>query len=265
MIRILYWLVWLALGCWLAAWALEGLAAADQRVSRLPVLSSTAQYGMPPFAVALLIGVGWGLMATFSWAWTPDPGKARRRRATAFAMGRLVESARTGVTINDVPQYDLYIRVGPGEGGEFIGRYRTLVPASEAALLRRGIPLPVRYNPANHDTVRLADLDDAAVQRAVIDWRVERGLLSAAHSRALRDGVETPASVMALRPTGRRRDGEVEMTLTLLMAPEDGAAWEAESTGFVDPDALSAIQVGSPVLAWYLPGAPFGPAVEVRR
>lgn len=123
----------------------------------------------------------------------------------------------------------------------------------------------MRYNPANHDTVRLADLDDAAVQRAVIDWRVERGLLSAAHSRALRDGVETPASVTALRPTGRRRDGEVEMTLTLLMAPEDGAAWEAESTGFVDPGALSAIQVGSPVLAWYLPGAPFDPAVEVRR
>ena len=46
------------------------------------------------------------------------------------------------------------------------------------------------------------------------------------------------------------------MTLRVLVAPPNTPSWEADTGLYVFPEALKALQVGSPVMAWYMPTDP---------
>lgn len=83
----------------------------------------------------------------------------RRMEAThtAIAPAIIVEVARTGLKVNDVPQYDIYHRVTPSRSPEFIGKFRTFVQPNMLSHLEVGRPMVVRYDPANPDDLLLAD------------------------------------------------------------------------------------------------------------
>ncbi|KAA0960676.1 hypothetical protein FQ142_07210 [Microbacterium sp. ANT_H45B] len=259
MIRIVVLVIWLLLSAWLVIWTGEGLFGIDQRDSILP-FSGEDTLGGP-----IIIGVAWGLILTFGGTMS---GLGRRRRVrgeSQIGVGRIVEVTRTGLTVNDLPQYDLFIRVTPTAGEEFVGQLRMLADTTDLAWLQVGQPIPVRFSPTDHDTIELADVTDQAVHDALLQWRIDRGLIDPRLVRARTTGTQVPASVLAVRPTGRRREGQSELELKVLMAPEGASTWEADTTVFAYPEAISRFQVGSPIWAFYRREDPKTVAVTIEK
>ncbi|MDQ0648670.1 hypothetical protein QFZ53_002866 [Microbacterium natoriense] len=259
MLRIVFLIVWLLLSTWLLIWTGEGLFGVNQRQSILPF------GGEDTLGAPIMIGVAWGLILTFGGTMS---GLGRRKRVKGEAhigVGRIVEVSRTGLTVNDVPQYDLFIRVTPGSGDEFVAQLRMLVDASDFASLQVGQPVPVRYSLTDQDTVELADFSDPAVRDAMLQWRIDRGLIDPRLVKARTTGTQVPASVLEMRPTGRRLEGQSELALRVLMAPEGAETWEAETTVFAYPQALSHFQVGAPIWAFYRREDPHTVAVTIEK
>lgn len=259
MLRIIFTVVWLLLTAWLAIWVGEGLFGVDQRHSILPFAGEDTLGG------PILIGVAWGLLLTFGGTMSGFGRRKKIRGEAKIGVGTIVELSRTGVTINDVPQYDLFLRVSPDEGDDFIGQLRMLIDPADSAGLQVGQPVPVRYSTTDHDTVELADLSDPTVREAMLQWRIDRGLIDPAQVRARTTGVQVPASVLEVRPTGRRREGQSELALKVLVAPEGAATWEADTTVFVYPQAVSRLQVGAPIWAYYRREDPHTVAVTIEK
>lgn len=259
MLRIVFLIVWLLLSAWLLIWTGEGLFGVDQRHSILPFA------GEDTLGAPIMIGVAWGLILTFGGTMS---GLGRRKKVLGEAhigVGRIVEISRTGLTVNDVPQYDIFIRVTPRDGDEFVAQMRTLVDASDFADLQVGQPLPVRYSLTDQDTIELADVTDPLVHAALLQWRIDRGLIDPRLVKARTTGTQVPASVLEMRPTGRRLEGQSELALKVLMAPEGAPTWEAETTVFAYPQALSHFQVGAPLWAFYRREDPQTVAVTIEK
>lgn len=259
MIRIALMVVWLLLSAWLVIWTGEGLFGVDQRESILPFA------GEDTLGAPIIIGVAWGLMLTFGGTMSGFGRRRKLRGESDIGVGRIVEVSRTGLTVNDVPQYDLFIRVTPGSGDDFIAQLRTLVQPTDLSSLQVGNPLPVRYSLADQDAVELADISDPSVREAVLQWRIDRGLIDPRQVRARTTGTQVPASVIAVRPTGRRLEGQSELALTVLLAPEGQSTWEAETTVFAYPEAISRFQVGAPIWAFYRREDPQTVAVTIEK
>lgn len=259
MLRIVFAVVWLLLSVWLLIWAGEGLFGVNQRQSILP-FSGEDTLGAPIF-----IGVAWGLLLTFGGVFVGLTGRRRPKGEVQIGVGTIVEISRTGMTVNDVPQYDIFVRVAPTAGDDFIGQLRMLVDASDFAALQIGMPISVRYSLSDQDTVELADPTDPAVRDALLQWRIDRGLIDPSQVRARTSGTQVSASVLEVRPTGRRREGQSELALRVLMAPEGAATWEADTTVFVYPQAISHLQVGAPIWAFYRREDPQTVAVTIEK
>ncbi|KJL46100.1 hypothetical protein RS84_02723 [Microbacterium hydrocarbonoxydans] len=259
MLRIVFLIVWLLLSAWLLVWTGEGLFGVDQRHSILPFA------GEDTLGAPIMIGVAWGLILTFSGTMSGLGRRKKVRGEAHIGVGRIVEISRTGLTVNDVPQYDIFIRVTPRDGDEFVAQMRTLVDASDFADLQVGQPLPVRYSLTDQDTIELADVTDPLVHAALLQWRIDRGLIDPRLVKARTTGTQVPASVLEMRPTGRRLEGQSELALKVLMAPEGAATWEAETTVFAYPQALSHFQVGAPLWAFYRREDPQTVAVTIEK
>lgn len=259
MLRIILAVVWLLLSAWLLIWVGEGLFGVDQRQSILPFAGEDTLGG------PILIGVAWGLVLTFGGMFLGLGGRKTLRGEVLIGVGTIVEISRTGLTVNDVPQYDVFIRVTPSVGDDFIGQLRMLVDPSDFATLEVGLPLPVRYSLTDQDTVEVADISESAVRDAMMRWRIDRGLIDPNLVRARTTGAQVPASVLEVRPTGRRREGQSELALRVLMTPEGAATWEADTTVFVYPQAISHLQVGAPIWAFYRREDPKTVAVTIEK
>jgi len=262
MFRIIVLVIWLLLSAWLAIWVGEGLFGVDQRSSILPFGDADS------ITAPIFVGVAWGLLLTFGGVFGMLGGLTQRTRLrgdTELGVARVIEVSRTGLTVNEVPQYDLFVRVSASDGTEFISRVRMLLDPVQQGSVEPGLPLPVRYSLTDRDAVEIADMTDPAVREAMLDWRIQRGLVAPHLVRARRSGLHAPASVLAIRPTGIRREGQIELELRLLITPEGQQSWEADTTVFVFPEALSRIQVGSPVWARYLRDDPNIVAMTIER
>lgn len=259
MLRIVFAVVWLLLSVWLVIWVGEGLFGIDQRHSILPFAGEDTLGG------PIFIGVAWGLLLTFGGMLLGLGRRRRPRGDVQIGVGTIVEISRTGLTVNDVPQYDIFVRVAPTAGDDFIGQVRMLVDASDFSALQIGQPLAVRYSTTDQDTLELADPTEPAVHDALLQWRIDRGLIDPSQVRARTTGTQVPASVLAVRPTGRRREGQSELALRVLMAPEGAATWEADTTVFVYPQAVSHLQVGAPIWAFYRREDPQTVAITIEK
>ncbi|MGY5764865.1 hypothetical protein ACXET9_06675 [Brachybacterium sp. DNPG3] len=251
-------LLFLAASAVLLLWAYEGLTRTDQSTSMLPFLESLGG----GYGVVVTVGVLWGfLLFTPGADFMRRPSSASRpgahRRLTEVAVARVVEMSPTGLTVNEVAQYHLYLEVLPAQDEPFLAHLRILLDAQRLQEIRPGASIPVRYDPAATDNVNLADLQDPQVQEKLVAWRIEQGLIEPELVAARTRGVLAPANVVALRPTGARRHGQVQLDVDLLVAPEDGTTpWNATTRAYVHPQALSRVQTGSPVFAMYEPRAP---------
>ncbi|WP_105565747.1 hypothetical protein [Microbacterium halophytorum] len=150
-------IVWLALGAVVAIWVYEGLTSVDQRESLVPFLSGNPETGI------IFVGVAWGLISMLLSAVGLGRGGAGGGRAlrTRVAMGEVIEIQRTGVTINDVPQYDVYLEVAPRDGDRFVAYLRGLFDPFTVTGVQPGAMVPVRYDPSHRDRVEMAAEGDA--------------------------------------------------------------------------------------------------------
>lgn len=176
---------------------------------------------------------------------------------TAFAVGVVSQVRRTGLEINDIPQYDIFVTVTPSDEPPFVAKLRQLLDAQDVVAVNPGAALPLLYDPRDHRRLAVADVSDPSVRDALMRWRVDRGLIRPELVSARMRGISVPASVLALRPTGKRVDSQVELEVQLLLTP-DGSERTREATTWVCvyPQALSHVQVGSPVVAMYEPSRP---------
>jgi len=259
MLRVVILIVWLLLSAWLLIWTGEGLFGIDQRESILPF------GGEDTLGAPIMIGVAWGLILTFGGTMSGFGRRRKVRGDSLVAVGHIVEISRTGLTVNDMPQYDLFIRVTPAAGDDFIGQLRMLLDTADLAGLQVGQPVPVRYGLTDHDTVELADVTDPTVHEAMLQWRIDRGLIAPRLVKARTTGIQVPASVLEVRPTGRRLEGQSELALRVLMAPEGASTWEAETSVFAYPEAISRFQVGAPIWAFYRREDPQTVAVTIEK
>lgn len=261
MIRIIALGIWLLLSAWLVIWVGEGLFGIDQRSSILPFGDGDS------VTTPIFVGVAWGVLLTIGGLFGMLGGVMRGttlRGETELGVARVVEVSRTGLTVNDVPQYDLFVRVSASDGTEFISRVRMLLDPVEQGSVEPGLALPVRYSRADHDAVEIADMTDPAVREAMLDWRIQRGLIAPHLVRVRRSGLQAPASIVTIRPTGARREGQIELEVRLLITPEGQQGWEADTTVFVFPEALSRVQVGSPVWVRYFREDPHTVAMTIE-
>ncbi|MGP9693243.1 hypothetical protein ACT3TZ_01295 [Brachybacterium sp. AOP25-B2-12] len=208
---------------------------------------------MTPGADVLGVGRagGAGVLSALRAGGAGDP------RMTEVAVGTVREARETGMSINDVPMYEIILDVAPTEEPSFIASIRRLVRPVDAPAMVPGAVLPVRFDPARRDAIDLADMHDPTVAEAFLRWRVAKGLLHPDLVDARLHGTRVPASVLAVRPTGRRAHRQVELEVDLLIPPAQGRpSREATTLVFVYPQALSLVQVGSPVTALYRPARP---------
>lgn len=166
MLRLAVLVTWLLLSAWLLIWVGEGLFGRDQRRSVLPFV------GEDTVAAPLLIGVAWGLLLMVGGVMVGSRGRRPRPGAGRIAIGRIVEIARTGTPANSAAEYEVFVRVSPKDGDDFIAQVRGLVEPTET--LQTDLPVAVRYRPGEEDTVALADPRDPAAVDALREWGVER-------------------------------------------------------------------------------------------
>jgi len=247
-------LAWLALSGFLLIRIYETLFSRDQTTSIFPFVGDIGEVDVS----FLIAGVAWGIMMTFgSFTGASGPSPRRGGGPEAIAPATIIEVRRTGLTVNDVPQYEIFLEVEPVEGDSFVSSFKQLVSGPEAAHLQPGGMLAVTYREGNPDRVALADPGSREVEQTMLRWRISHGLIPPELIGARTRGISEPASVLELRPTGERKAGQVQVTARLLVMPSDGSDhFEVDSTVFLHPEALSHVQVGSPVFAMYEPSRP---------
>lgn len=248
-------IAWFALSAFLLIRIYETLFSHDQTTSIFPIVGDVGEVDVS----FLIVGVAWGLLLTFGMF--SGSGAPTLRRGSSgpvqTAPATIIEVRRTGLTVNDVPQYEIFLEIEPVDGETFISSVKQLVSAPEAAHLQPGGMLAVSYREGTPDRVSLADPGSHEVEQMMLRWRISHGLILPELIPARTRGVSQPASVLELRPTGERKAGQVQVTVRLLIMPTDGSDhFEADSTVFLHPEALAHVQVGSPVFAMYEPSRP---------
>jgi len=257
-------IIWLLLSAFLLIRVVEKLTGTDQTASILPIPNITGSVDVS----FLLAGVAWGILLTIG---SFSASIVTRRRGAGsgsreLALASVIEVRRTGTTINDVPQYEIFLDVQPVTGDPFVSSITELLTAPEVVGVQPGGLLAVEFPPGAPDRISLADPESPEVEQMMLRWRIAHGLIAEELIGARTKGVSQPASVLALRPTGVQKEGQVEIVTRLLVMPADGSPqFEADSAVFVHPAALANVQVGSPVFAMYEPAHPERVHMTIQR
>ncbi|TDC79721.1 hypothetical protein [Streptomyces hainanensis] len=176
-------------------------------------------------------------------------------RGAPLAIGTVVSTARTGLSVNDQPQLDIVLDVDTTEGRSFRAVLRRVVDLTELSTLRAGLQLPVRYRPGGGDgrVVLASDADPREVQRTLSRVRLAKGQITARQLRVGEEGVDTNAVVLAMAPTGEVRHDAAVVDLTLRVTRVDGTMFDITRRKTIPATAVARLQPGMVVRARYLP------------
>lgn len=118
------------------------------------------------------------------------------------------------------------------------GQVSVEVLTSEPGKLRPGTMIP--FHPATRDTQARAAVTATPVRiaRAIADERLRRGLYDTTQHALVVDGVTTVVPVTRPWPTGRIRDGQVEVTVRATVGDQ-----VVPCTGFVRPEDAAGMRL----------------------
>ena len=129
-------IAWLALSAFLAVRIYEMLFTTNQTVSVFPFVPDIGDVD-----VSFLVGgVAWGILLAFG-SFGGFGGSAKLRRGNGpvlTAPATIIEVRRTGLSINDVPQYEIFLDIDPVDGEPFVSSIKQLVNPIEAASVQPG-------------------------------------------------------------------------------------------------------------------------------
>ncbi|WP_019932185.1 hypothetical protein [Nocardia sp. BMG111209] len=180
-------------------------------------------------------------------------GNSPRFRDGQLGIGTVESFRQTGLYVNEQPQLRIEMQVEGAGGENFRSHAKMVVPLAELALLRPGVVLPVRYLPGRTDRVEIDHSGDrSAVQRAMNETMIRKGLTTRAALDVAERGVAAQAVVQTLSVPGETRDDSTKVDLHLLITRPDGSTFTAAVQKFVPQRNIGQVQVGRIVQVRYL-------------
>jgi|GEM_PF-4208460 len=168
-------------------------------------------------------------------------------------IGTVREVSMTGLSINDVQQYEITFDVETVDGATFTGACKQLITPQELAMVGEGTMLPVTYRADRPGVVHLAGEDRVDEAQLVMQQiRVRKGLSDPDAMVIAYQGVPASGIVVAATPTGEIRHGHTGLDLSVIVTRPDGTQFTGHKRSYLLPRQLGAIQVGSQVGVHYL-------------
>lgn len=171
-----------------------------------------------------------------------------------IAIGTIVHAEPTGMSINNVQQYQITFDVEALDGQRFSATSKQLVPQHETSALTTGTTLPVAYRPDRPGVVELVDDSRMAEAQAVHhQLRVNKGLSEPDSLIVTAEGTAAMGVVLSAVPTGEIRHGHTGMELTISVTRPDGSQFVASKISYLPSSHVGQVQPGSQVRVHYLP------------
>lgn len=181
-------------------------------------------------------------------------GNSAALRDAPIGIGTINTLRRTGLSINDQPQFAIGMTVRTADGRTFDSVAKEIVDLTELAVIVPGAVLPVRYRPERTDEVEIDKSGDQARIQAVHNQVMIRAGLSSPRSIDIAQrGTRADAVVAAARPTGRIVGGNPELAITLMVNRPDGSTYETTVEKVLAANLVGHVQTGRVVTACYLP------------
>lgn len=197
---------------------------------------------IPVIVGGIMIFVGWGLGS-------PAPTSNAR-----LGVGSVEKITSTGLSVNDVPQYRLTLRVRGADLQEFTGQLSLFIHPHELGTFARGTVLPVAYEPEKPQ--KLLEVPDDRMEEAQEMYHRQRVLMGLAdprgpeiHSR----GTATTGVIMAVTPTGEIRQGHTGLEITVRFRNLGGVLVDRSTVTFLQPSMLPKFTIGHQVEVFHLP------------
>lgn len=171
----------------------------------------------------------------------------------AIGMGTVVETQRTGLSINDQPQLEIAFDVETTTGHSFRGFAKQIVDLTELSVVQPGAILPVRYLPDSTKVTLATDASQAELQSVLNRVQLAKGDITPNQLRIAEQGVEGQAVVLAMTPTGEIRGTRSVISVTLRVTRPDGSTFDLTQEKPVHPRTVPEIQPGAIVRVKYLP------------
>ncbi|MFC6146154.1 hypothetical protein [Corynebacterium nasicanis] len=213
--------------------------------SAIYVLSGQTLFALvgafPAVGGLLLMAVARGIAATLS----PN---------ARLGVGSIEKLEQTGLSVNEMPQYRITLRVlGVGER-EFTGVLKTLIAEHEVPALTKGTLLPVAYEPERPDKLLPVPADRMGEVQEMFDrQRVLMGLADPRGPEIHARGIKTTGVIMAVTSTGEIRHGHTGLETTVRFPGLGGALVDRSKVSFLLPSVLPQLAVGSQLEVFYLP------------
>lgn len=185
------------------------------------------------------------------------------------AEATILEVKETGMTVNEIyPVIKLVLEVRPPEGQPFQVETKELINRFDIPTYQPGAVLPVLYDPRNPKKVAVGTRDDLAGipgqtqfpaagnvdperMRMIGDFLVKENEKTA-EIRAT--GRPAKAKIITASPLGINVNGNnPAMTFLLEVHPEDGPAFQAQTTGVISETAVPKFQPGAEISVKYDP------------
>ncbi|SMG32584.1 hypothetical protein SAMN06295981_1995 [Corynebacterium pollutisoli] len=169
-------------------------------------------------------------------------------------MGSVEKVTWTGLSVNDVPQYRLTLRVRGTDLQEFTGQLSLFIRPHELGTFAPGTIMPVAYEPEKPQ--RLMEVPDDRMEEAQQMYHRQRVLMGLADPRGPEihaRGTVTTGVIMSVTPTGEIRHGHTGIEIAVRFRDLGGNLVDRSKVTFLTPSMLSRLTVGRQIEVFHLP------------
>lgn len=202
-----------------------------------------ALIGLIPVILGMIvIYVGWRLGS-------PTPTSNAQ-----LGVGSVEKVTWTGLSVNDVPQYRLTLRVRGTDIQEFTGQLSLFIRPHELGTFAPGTIMPVAYEPEN--PTMLALVPEHRQEEARDQFHRQQVQLGLADPQAMEiheRGLPTTGVILTTTPTGEIRHGYTGLEVTVRFADSHGNPVERSKRMFLPQSMLGQLTAGRQVDMWVLP------------
>lgn len=197
---------------------------------------------IPVILGMIVIYVGWRL------------GSLTPTSNAQLGVGRVEKVTWTGLSVNDVPQYRLTLRVRGTDLQEFTGQLSLFIRPHELGTFAPGTIKPVAYEPENPTMLALVPEHRQEEARDQLHrQQVQLGLADPQAMEIHERGLPTTGVILTTTPTGEIRHGYTGLEVTVRFADSHGNPVERSKRMFLPQSMLGQLTAGRQVDLWVLP------------